>query len=719
MKELLKPYIHYVEKIAQPKDYANYLKAIQKIVPDDLNNEFFSGIKNKDLLIGMKSILMNDLNTLGITFIATTLSFHYTNSEGLPSIEKEYSQEIRRIIEGIQKIRSLDFKKALEHPDMQRKLVLSVARDTRSLLVLLAGNYYLLKNYDKITDFEQKIDILRSSIAVFIPIAHRLGFYKIKLEMEDLVLSIQEPELFLSIKTKLVKSEKERNKIINKFISPLILEMNAHGLNYQIKSRLKSINSIYNKIKKQNIPFEKVYDLWAVRIILDSELKKEKESCWHAYSIVTNIYEPSLSRIRDWISIPKSSGYESLHTTVKSDDGRWTEVQIRTVRMDEEAENGMAAHWKYKGGKMTKGIDFWLSEIRTAIGKDSSEDGSSPLQPEKFVNEVFVFTPNGDLKKLNYGATILDFAYAIHSEVGNKCTNAKVNGKIVPIKQVLRNGDQVEINTSKNQKPSADWLKWVASTRTKTKIRKALDEHKTIEIKRGKEILERKFKNWKIELTQAVIDDVVSKLNLKEHYDLFLNISLEKIDPLDIKKLLIVDKSSEKDIVTKDESIDLNEISDADLESSHKDILIIEQIDNINYKLAKCCNPIQGDKIFGFVTVTKGITIHRNKCPNALDMKTRYPYRIIETQWRANKKRVNFKTGIKILGTDSMGLANKITQVISNDMKLNILSMNFDLKNGLFEGKVGLLVHDSNHLDALFDRLKSIKGVTDVFRQDI
>lgn len=717
--ELLKPFIQYIQKSASPKDLAAYQKAIQELENLESANDLFSSITNYELLLGMKAILKDDLNTISATFIAATLSFKYANINDLSYIAKEYSPEISRIVEGIQKIRSLDFTKAMDHPDMQRKLVLSVARDTRSLLILLAANLFLLRNYDCIDDFNNKTDVLHSAIAVFIPIAHRLGFYKIKSEMEDLVLSIREPEIFLSIKTKLAQSEIERNKIINKFISPLILEMNAHGLKYQIKSRLKSINSIYNKIKKQKVPFEKVYDLWAVRIILESEADKEKENCWHAYSIVTNIYEPSLNRIRDWITVPKSSGYESLHTTVKSEDGRWTEVQIRTTRMDEEAENGMAAHWKYKGGKMTKGIDFWLSEIRSAIGKEASSDNNAQLNPEKFANEVFVFTPNGDLKKLKYGATILDFAYAIHSEVGNKCTNAKVNGKIVPIKQVLRNGDQVEINTSKNQKPSADWMKWVASTRTKTKIRKALDEHKTIEIKRGKEILERKFKNWKIELTQAVIDDVVHKLNLKEHYDLFLNVSLEKIDTLDIKKLVLGEETPDIALDHKDELLDVNEISDAELESSHKDILIIEQIDNINYKLAKCCNPIQGDKIFGFVTVAKGITIHRNKCPNALDMKTRYPYRIIETKWRASKKRVNFKTGIKILGTDSMGLANKITQVISNDLKINILSMNFDLKNGLFEGKIGLLVHDSDHLDTLLEHLKSINGVTDVFRQDV
>jgi len=719
MNNELKPYIQYIHKNSNEQDINLYQKALLDVDDAYLKMEFFKGISNRELLLGMKKILKDDLHTLAATFIATILSFRFVNNNDIPFLEKEYSSEISRIVEGIQKIRSLNFEKALEQPDMQRKLVLSVARDTRSLLILLAGNLYLLRNYNRIVSLEQKLDVLHSSISVFIPIAHRLGFYKIKSELEDLVLSINEPEMFLSIKTQLSQSELERNKIINKFISPLILEMNAHGLNYTIKSRLKSINSIYNKMKAQKIPFAKVYDLWAIRIILDSEPKNEKASCWHAYSIVTNLYEPSLSRIRDWITVPKSNGYESLHTTVKSEDGRWTEVQIRTTRMDEEAENGMAAHWRYKGGKMTRGVDFWLSEIRKAIG---SEDGNSPksqLSPEKFANEVFVFTPSGDLKKLKYGATILDFAYAIHSEVGNKCINAKVNGKIVPIKQVLKNGDQVEINTSKNQKPSADWINWVVSTRTKTKIRKALDEQKNKEIKRGKEILERKFKNWKIDFSQEVIDELVVKLDLKEHYDLFYNVSIEKIDPLHLKKIVLDGANPDVNTKLNIEAADIQNVSDEVIESGHKDILIIEKIDNINYKLAKCCNPIQGDKIFGFVTVANGITIHRNKCPNAAEMKKRYPYRIIETKWRAGKRRVNFKTGIKILGSDSLGLANKITQVISNDMKLNIISMTFELKNGYYEGKIGLLVSDSDHLEALLERLRSIKGVSEVFRQDL
>jgi GTP pyrophosphokinase len=710
-----KNFIEYIQKVADEIGLNQYIAAIDEFSNHDTSVQIYPGIHNEDLLEGIKTILKANLNAQATVFTAATLTYTHHFNELPANLTKTYSEEIQRILEGIRKVRNVQHAKALEQADMQRKLILSLSRDTRSILILLAESHFLLRNYEQILNFEQRQEILTGSITVYIPIAHRLGFYKMKSEMEDLVLSIQNPEIYDSIKSKLADSEKERNKIINKFIAPLIMEMNAQQLPYKIKSRLKSVNSIYQKMLNQGVPFEKVYDLWAIRIILDAEPEREKEVIWHTYSIVTNIYEQSLSRLRDWITIPKSSGYESLHVTVKDEDGRWSEVQIRSTRMDEEAENGMAAHWRYKGGKQAQGIDFWLSEIRRAINDETNPNEQSQLQPEKFSNEVFVFTPGGELKKLSYGATVLDFAYSIHSEVGNKCTNAKVNGKIVPIKHVLKNGDQVEIITSKNQKPSIDWLKWVVSTRTKNKIRKALDEQKNLEVKRGKEILERRFKNWKIDLNQETVDKLINLLKLKEHNDLYINVSLEKIDPLILKKLLT---GEEETPVERDLESQVHNIEEEEIESKHKDILIIDKIDNINYKLAKCCNPIQGDKIFGFVTVTSGISIHRHSCPNAVEMKKRYGYRMIEARWKSGGKKVNFKTGISLLGTDELGLANKITQVISNEMRVNILSINFISKNGLFEGKVGLLIHDSDHLDALIEKLKGIGGISQVFRHD-
>lgn len=494
----------YIAKVAGD-DFAQLFNKAVSFFEDKQMNEVYRGIDNLSLLDGMHQIFKEKLNIRATVFIAATLSLKYRNHTDFAFLEKEFSPEIRRIVEGVHKVSEVNYEKALDQPDMQRKLVLSLARDTRSLLILLAENLYLLQNYDQLTDIAEKLNLLRSSTTVFIPIAHRLGLYNIKSEMEDLVLSYQKPEIYDHIKTKLAESEKERNKIINKFIAPLILEMNAQGLQYKIKSRLKSIHSIYTKMRNQDIPFEKVYDLWAIRIILDADSKKEKAVCWQTYSIVANMYEPSLRRLRDWITVPKSSGYESLHTTVKDSDGRWTEVQIRTTRMDEEAEKGMAAHWRYKGGKSSQGIDYWLNEIRNAIEEEPANQEQIQLQSDAFANEVFVFTPGGDLKKLKYGATILDFAYAIHSEVGNKCTNARVNGKVVPIKHTLKNGDQVEIITSKNQKPNIDWLKWVASTRTKTKIRKALDEQKTAEIKEEKKSWSENLKTGKLILIKKLL----------------------------------------------------------------------------------------------------------------------------------------------------------------------------------------------------------------------
>ncbi|MBN2238126.1 MAG: bifunctional (p)ppGpp synthetase/guanosine-3',5'-bis(diphosphate) 3'-pyrophosphohydrolase, partial [Bacteroidales bacterium] len=450
--------------------------------------------------------------------------------------------------------------------------------------------------------------------------------------------------------------------------------------------------------------------------------KMEKADCWHAYSVVTNIYKPDLSRLRDWITVPKSSGYESLHVTVQAKNKRSVEVQIRTVRMDDEAENGLAAHWKYKGGKGGDGIDHWLSQIKTAIQEDGLSSSSFGFETAKnYANEIFVFTPQGDLKKLGMGATVLDFAYNIHTDVGSHCTNALVNGKIVPIRYVLQNGDQVQIITSKSQKPSIDWLKFVVSNRTKLKIKKALDEERLLDVKRGKEILERRFKNWKMELSQEVIKSLVEHYKFKQIHDLFLNVSLEKLDPLDIKKVLLANNQSdpEKDalINTENQPAIINEI-EQHKKTTSDDILVVDQIDRINFKFAKCCNPIPGDAIFGFVTVTKGITIHRNNCPNAPQMKERFPYRLIQAQWKTQKQKLSFKSSISIEGADGVGLLNKITQVISNDLRINIINSKFKSTRNEFSGLIKVFVHDIDHLEILIEKLKKIQGVTHVYRKE-
>jgi GTP pyrophosphokinase len=682
----------------------------QEIAPD-----------KKDYVLGVLDILADELNTFSSSLVSAVFACGLDELPQKKLIVDSFNESIWRIVEGSFNIKSLNTGKAVAQPDYHRQLLLSVSNDMRAVLIQLAAQVYKLRHIQQIEDVEKQNQLLNLIEAVYIPISHRLGFYKMKSELEDILLQHREPEFYFSIKQKLIESEKERLKIINDFLQPVKAELDNHKLKYEVKSRVKSVNSIYVKMKKQGIPFEKVFDLWAIRIILDSKTKLEKADCWHAYSVVTNIYKPDLSRLRDWITVPKSSGYESLHATVKAKDKRYVEVQIRTTRMDDEAENGLAAHWKYKGGKDGAGIDHWLSLIRKAIQEDGVSSGAFDLKSAKsFSNEIFVFTPQGDLKKLGGGATVLDFAFNIHSDIGSHCSNAMVNGKIVPIKHVLKNGDQVQIITSKNQKPSADWLKFVVSNRTKIKIRKALDEERLLEIKRGKEILERRFKNWKMDLSQVVIDRLVEHYKFKQIHDLYLNVSLEKIDPLDLKKILLQEPEEEKQTskVVLDEGSLVEEQIDDQLEKSSQDILSVDQIDHINYKFAKCCNPIPGDKIFGFVTVTKGITIHRNSCKNAPNMKSRFHYRIIPAQWKAQKQHLNFKTTVIISGSDDVGLLNKVTQVISNDLRINMMSSSFQSGGGVFSGQIKVFVHDVEHLELMIEKLKRIRGVEQVYRKD-
>ena len=675
----------------------------------------------KKYVEGVLDILADELNTFSYSLISAVFACGLEQTPDKKLIVDNFGESIWRIVEGSFNIKNINTAKAISQADYHRQLLLSVSNDMRAVLIQLAAQVYKLRHIKQIDNVVEQNQLLNLVEAVYIPISHRLGFYKLKSELEDIVLQYHEPEFYFSIKQKLIESEKERQKIIDEFLQPIIKELDKHKLNYQIKSRVKSINSIYTKMKKQGIPFEKVFDLWAIRIILDSDPKLEKADCWHVYSVVTNIYKPDLSRLRDWITMPKSSGYESLHATVQDKNNRNVEVQIRTTRMDDEAENGMAAHWKYKGGKGGDGIDYWLSLIRKAIQENGTPTSAFDLNSAKsFSNEIFVFTPQGDLKKLSGGATVLDFAFSIHSDIGSHCANALVNGKIVPIKYVLKNGDQVQIITSKNQKPSADWLKFVMSNRTKIRIRKALDEERLLEISRGKEILERRFKNWKMDFNQTVIDRLVEYYKFKQIHDLYLNVSLEKIDPLDLKKILLQEpKAEEKEnlVLTEDNTIVEEQMEDK-LDKSSQDILTVDQIDHINYKFAKCCNPIPGDRIFGFVTVSKGITIHRTTCKNAANMRSRFPYRIIPAQWKAQKQKLNFKTTVGIKGRDDVGLLNKVTQVISNDLSINMLSSSFQSSGGVFSGLIKVFVHDVEHLELMIEKLSLIKGVEQVYRKD-
>lgn len=711
-------YLDFLKKLDNAEGHESYL---EKIVDAWYNQEAadssISGINSHQYVLRVLNILSRELKTYSASILGASAGiFQYFFNKKV----EINSQEIEQIAAEYLAIQRLPNENISQQPDDYRSMLLNVGGDLRSVLISLAENILLLRFYNSVKDAKKQKSIIDLSKHVFIPIAHQLGFYRIKSSMEDLVLSHEEPKVYYSIKQKLKESENKRQEIIKAFIEPIQKDLAEHGMKFRIKGRTKSIQSIYTKMKKQAVTFEKVFDLWAIRIIIDSELVNEKADCWHAFSVVTNLYTPSLSRLRDWISIPRDNGYESLHITVQTQDKNWIEVQIRTERMDDEAENGMAAHWRYKGGKTKHSVDFWLANIRKALESETQVVAEDDFRTAKFSNDLFVFTPKGDLKKLNIGATVLDFAFAIHSDVGLKCVGGIVNGKNVGMKHLLRNGDQVQILTSKSQKPSLDWLTIVTSNRARNRIKKAFDEQGQREAEQGKEVLLRRLKNWKIDFNQDVLSKLISHFNFKNISDLYRAIYHEKIDVTLIKKVL-TEEEIEK---PKTSNETFAEISEQFVESTKNDtsekesneILIIDQLDNVNYSLAKCCNPIPGDAIFGFVTVSKGISIHRRKCPNAREMKSRYPYRFIPCQWKTKEDKTNFRAEIFIAGINKSGIYSEISSLISKQMGIHILNMNLNGDGQYFQGKITVKVYDTLQLDTVLQKLQGVEGVKDSYR---
>jgi len=689
-------------------------KSLEYFATSDGPNRVCPKRSKEDCLIHFLDVLMDELKTYSSTLIAGVLSQSIANSTDVEKLQGEYPEHIINIVHAFFNIRKLKFGSLKADADEARSLILSVAQDMRAVLLDIAIQLIRTRNFKDLKESSIQNQVFDLIEYVYIPTLHRLGFYQIKSELEDRVMEFRYPEVFKNIKQKLDEGAEERQKMVAEFTQPIKKELDEHGMKYAIKSRTKSMHSIWTKMQKQDIPFEKVFDLWAVRIIIDSEAKNEKADCWHAYSVLTNTYTPNLNRLRDWITVPKETGYESLHATVQANDKHWVEVQVRTTRMDDEAENGMAAHWRYKGGKAGQGVDFWLQNIRESLQNTEESRMSFSLSSKKFSNEVYVFTPTGHVKKLRLGSTALDFAFAIHTDVGSQFASATVNGKIVQIDHALKNGDQVNIITSKHNRPSVDWLKIVVDPRTKSRIKKVLDEERQLEVIKGKELIERRFKNWKEELNQEVIDGLVHHYKLKKISDIYYLISLEKIDLLDIKKWL-TEKDAPQEVI--DDAAILKQYEEAEvIDSSPDDVLIIDKLDNINFTLAKCCNPIPGDKIFGFVTVSKGISIHRNKCPNAAQLRERFPYRVIESKWKSQSQPNNIRVNIFVEGEDQMGLITQITQVISNELKISIANMNYDSKDKMFKATLSLLVFDLATLELLMGKLRELKGVSAVYR---
>ncbi len=655
---------------------------------------------------------------LGLTSIITSLLHDSYNSLRISpeEVEKEFGRKVVEILNGFSRITGINSMQSSYQAENFRKLLLSLADDVRVILIKLVERLEYMRNLEHVPENE-RLPLASETYFLYAPLAHRLGFYNIKSEMEDLAVKYLEPEQYNYIENRLKQTTASRNKLIRDFSIPLKEKLDKQNFRFTIKSRTKSIHSIMLKMKKQGVDFEEVYDLFAVRIILDSDSENEKSDCWRVYSIVTDLYQPNPSRMRDWISVPKSNGYESLHTTVVGPRGKWVEVQIRSARMDEIAEKGLAAHFKYKGIKGEGGLDTWLSKMREILESTAKEDNvfMDQVKSGLYTDEVFVFTPKGDLRQLPAGATILDFAFDIHTAVGSSCVGGKVNGKNVTIRYVLQNGDHVSILRSKNQKPKQDWLSFVITTKAKTKIRQVLNEEKTKAAAEGKEILMRRLKNWKIGYGDTVIQKLISYYNLRTAQDLYYNISTGKIEPLDIKEVL--QREEVPEVTTVEPAAAETEQRESP-DQQYSDYLVIEdRVEGLDYKLAKCCNPVFGDSIFGFVAISEGIKIHRTNCPNAHNMISRYPYRVVVARWTKSKSSPSFIAAIKITGVDDIGIVNKIADIIA-EHKAAIRSFNYKMDDGMFEGMLNIMVSNQNVLYGVIRKIQSIKGILKASRVD-
>ena len=636
----------------------------------------------------------------------------------LEDIEREFGKKVAMIIDGLTKISGVfDTNSSLQAENF-RKMLLTLADDVRVILIKLADRLHNMRTMEFMPR-DKQLKLSSETIYLYAPLAHRLGLYSIKSEMEDLSMKYMERETYQFIKNKLNEKKAEREKFIKDFIDPVKKVVENQGLVADIFGRPKSIHSIWNKMRKKAIPFEEVYDLFAIRIILDSTLENEKADCWKAYSIITDLYRPNPDRLRDWISSPKANGYESLHTTVMGPKGQWVEVQIRTKRMNEIAEKGFAAHWKYKESSTDSGLDQWVQKVREMLKNPDSNalDFLDDFKMNLFSDEIFIFTPKGALIQLPLNATALDFAFEIHSDVGASCIGAKVNHKLVPLSHKLQNGDQVEIITSSKQVPKEDWLNIVVTAKAKAKIKSALKEEKRKIAEDGKEILERKLKSLKITYNSENIHKLSYYFKLPSTQDLFFNVAKGVIDIKDLKEYQALEKIVEN---KPQDKIEVEQVQSLirNIKAKDSDILLIgEDLQKIDYKLANCCNPIPGDDVFGFITVSDGIKIHRTNCPNATKLMSNYGYRIVKAKW-TNQHELAFLTGLRITGIDEVGLINQLTTVISNDFKINIRSITVDSDNGIFEGSVMVYVNDTHHLENLIKKLKTVKGITAVNRFD-
>ena len=675
------------------------------------------------ILTGLQTalIVVDEIGLRRDAVIATLLRTNFEDGYiTADEVGEEYGSSVALILCGLQRIHSLYEKNPVIESDNFRNLLLSFAEDMRVILIMIADRVNLMRQIRDSDNESDKLEVSQEAAYLYAPLAHKLGLYKLKSELEDLSLKYMEHDAYYMIREKLSETKKSRDEYIAKFIKPISERLTAAGLNFHIKGRTKSIHSIWQKMKKQKCPFEGVYDLFAIRIILDSPVEKEKMQCWQAFALVTSMYQPNPKRLRDWLSVPKSNGYESLHITVLGPEQKWVEVQIRTERMDEVAERGVAAHWRYKGVKGESGLDEWLTNIRQMLETSDGMEAMDQFKMDLYEDEVYVFTPKGDLLKFPKGAIVLDMAYHIHSKIGNTCVGARIDNKVVTFRQLLQNGDQVEIMTSSNQKPRREWLGLVKTSRAKAKIRLALKETQVKEGLFAKEMLERKFKNHKIEIEEPLVQQLVKKLGFKEMSDFYRQIADGSLDINTIIDKYQELKQGERVVTGDNQARSAEEFvfdqSAATNVQANDDVLVIDRnLKGIDYQLARCCNPIYGDKVFGFVTVSGGIKIHRTDCPNAPELQKRFGYRIVKAKW-SGKGSSQYSITLRVIGNDDIGILNNLTNIISKDEKLVLRSVNIDSHDGLFRGNLVIMIDDNAKLDLLIKKLKTVKGVKTVER---
>ncbi|MBT3207245.1 MAG: bifunctional (p)ppGpp synthetase/guanosine-3',5'-bis(diphosphate) 3'-pyrophosphohydrolase [Bacteroidetes bacterium] len=702
--ELLKPTIKTEEAKMLDLAFAK-LQAYAK----KSNNE----VEISEILITAR-IAMEEIGLQAFSIVCIFLLNPYKSKIiTIDELKNEFGEKIAKTIVEIEKISDLNVNEKSLKSDYINALLKAVSNDIRVILIKLAQHLHIIRTFVESTK-EEKDKIVSETEYLYAPFAHRAGLYNIKLELEDSVMKIKNPQMFHSIQDKIIETERSRESFINYFLKPINEKLKSQNYDFKISWRTKSISSIYRKIQKQNVEFEEVYDLFAIRIIIES---KEKSDCWKVYSIVSDLYIPNTNRLRDWISFPKNNGYESLHTTVMSKEGKWVEIQIRTKQMDEIAEMGMAAHWKYKSEQKSNTVENWIQKTREMLVSQEldKEDKIDSFKADLYSNEIFVFTPNGDLKKFPKGSTILDFAFDIHTKIGMTCQSAKINNKLVPLKYVLKNGDQVFIITSKNQRAREDWLKFVKTTKAKSKIKKILKEEKNKEADNGKEILKRKLKNWKLKFDDETVSFLLKSLKIQNAIDFYSAIARDTIEIQDIKNVLL--SSNESETIIPETAVAAEDINSKP--EKEKDYFLIDgSVDNINYRFAKCCNPIFGDNVFGYVTIGTGISIHRKNCPNAKNLVLNNKFRIKTIKWKTDESNASFKTAIRISGDDRVGMLEEITKLISSDLKLNMRGINLNSSKDEFIGTINIVVKSTTHLHIILQKLRKIKGIRKVVRSE-